>query len=92
MGRIIAVKFDNILDSLIMLTGEVTVGLPLVDGQTGKAMVYPSAQLSKNLIELDLNTVNLNYQTAGPVFQVMNKEIKQSQNSLNNLVNQQNNK
>lgn len=43
MGRIIAVKFTNILDSLTYMTGEITVALPLSDGTTGKAIVYPSA-------------------------------------------------
>ena len=42
MGRIACIKFDNMLDTLALLTKEVKINLPLVDGTCGEPIIYPS--------------------------------------------------
>ncbi|KRX09647.1 hypothetical protein PPERSA_09317 [Pseudocohnilembus persalinus] len=92
LGRGIIVKFNNVLDALALMVGEININVPLYDGSTGKPNIYPSAQLQQNLMNVDISKAEFNYQNAGPTFQTMNKEIKQAQNALNNLVNQGTNK
>jgi len=42
MGRVACIKFDNMLDTLALLTREVKAILPLADGTCGEPIIYPS--------------------------------------------------
>lgn len=51
MGRVACIKFDNILDSLALFNHECKIVLPLVNGQNGEPIIYPSSSFVQFLID-----------------------------------------
>lgn len=47
LGRVVCLKFDNILDALTLFANDIKVFLPLNNGRTDQPIIYPSKYLMK---------------------------------------------
>ena len=65
IGRVMCVKFDNILDSLALFTNETKVYLPLSNGKMEQPVIYPSKYLMKFIDEFDPQNPPNNLSTSG---------------------------
>jgi len=65
IGRVICMKFDNILDALALFTNEIKLFLPLNNGKTEHPVIYPSKYLMKFIDDFNPQNPPNNLSTSG---------------------------
>lgn len=50
LGRVACIQFDNILDALVIYSGDLKIKLPLINGTVDEPQIFPSTYLT-NYIE-----------------------------------------
>jgi hypothetical protein len=68
LGRIACIKFDNPLDSIAILNGDVKLSLPLNNGTNEAPYCYPSKKLIEFITGYDIAAPNADISTAGKLF------------------------
>ena len=65
IGRVICLKFDNILDSLALFANEIKLYLPLNNGKTDHPIIFPSKYLMKFIDDFNPQNPPNNLSTSG---------------------------